>query len=142
LGVSPLRISRPGALWPVTLCKNPLCSGDKLLAHKTTRRQFIEGQLTRLKAQTGCQEILLFNEQDELCEGSYTNVFVEKNGQMLTPKLSCGLLPGILRKTMLASGEANEQILYIDDLLNADALYIGNCVRGLIQVELTDPDRQ
>ena len=56
---------------------------------------------------------------------------------MLTPPLSCGLLPGILREIMLESGEAVERVLCIDDLLDADALYIGNSVRGLMKAELT-----
>ena len=77
---SPLGISAPDAIWPVTMSKKNLSSSDKLLAHKTTRRDFIESELLRLKTKTGCHEILFFNERGELCEGSYTNVFVKKGG--------------------------------------------------------------
>ncbi len=138
----PLDICAPNALWPVTLGKNPLSSSDKLLAHKTTRRGFVESELARLQSETGCREVLFFNERDELCEGSYTNVFIEKGGHMFTPPLSCGLLPGILRQVMLANGQAVERILHINDVLEADAFYMGNSVRGLIKGALTGSARR
>ncbi len=142
VGANPLRISEPDAIWPVSLSKNPLSSTNTLLSHKTTRRDFVESELARLKAKTGCKEVLFFNERGELCEGSYTNVFVEKDGQIFTPSLSCGLLPGILREVMLANGQAVERVLYRADLLEAGAVYIGNSVRGLMKAELTNTARQ
>src|SRR3546814_9833273 len=43
-------------------------------------------------------EVLLLNERGEVCEGTITNLFVEaETGQFLTPALSSGLLPGVLR---------------------------------------------
>jgi len=135
-------VVNPDAPLPVTLSKNPLSSGDALLAHKTTRRGFIEGELRRLKADTSCAEVLFFNERGELCEGSYTNVFIRKDGQMLTPPLSCGLLPGVLRQALIVSGAVHEQILTLDDVRTADTIHIGNSVRGLIPARLTSDLRQ
>ncbi|MCF6275669.1 MAG: chorismate-binding protein, partial [Robiginitomaculum sp.] len=134
--ISTLQMANSEMAWPVTMSKNPVQSGDALLAHKTTRRQFIDGELGRLREKTECKEILLFNECGALCEGSYTNVFVVKDGQMLTPPVSCGLLPGILRQVLISSGQAKEHILGLDDVCAAEKIYIGNSVRGLIKVEL------
>ncbi len=142
MDAAPLHITRPDIVWPVAMSKNPVQSGDVLLAHKTTRRHFIDGELSRLKEKTECKEILLFNECGALCEGSYTNVFIVKDGQMLTPPVSSGLLPGILRRALIATGQAQEQVLVIEDLQNADEIYVGNSVRGLIRVNLTSPVRQ
>lgn len=137
-----LQLANPDDLLPVTLSKNPLSSADILLAHKTTRRDFIEGELSRLNTDTNCTEVLFFNERGELCEGSYTNVFIRKDGQMLTPPLSCGLLPGVLRQALIESGAVREQILTLDKVQNADEIYIGNSVRGLMPARLTSPARQ
>ena len=139
---SVLHIANPDEVWPVALSQNPLSSGDALLAHKTTRRGFIEAELSRLKAATKCKEVLFFNERGELCEGSYTNVFIRKGEQMLTPPVACGLLPGILRQALMESGVVRAQILTLDDVRNADEVYIGNSVRGLVRAHLTDTARQ
>ncbi|MCF6221580.1 MAG: aminodeoxychorismate synthase component I [Robiginitomaculum sp.] len=139
---STLQIENSEMAWPVAMSKNPVQSGDVLLAHKTTRRHFIDGELRRLKEKTECKEILLFNECGALCEGSYTNVFIVKDGQMLTPPVSCGLLPGILRQVLLRSGQAKEHILGLDDVRAAEKIYIGNSVRGLMEVKLVGMEPQ
>ncbi len=54
----------------------------------------------------------------------------------LTPPLSCGCLPGILRQEMLSNGKAKEQILFLRDLIAADKVFIGNSLRGLIAADL------
>jgi len=50
--------------------------------------------------------------------------------------VSCGLLPGVLRRQLLDSGRAVEHILHRSDLQNAACLYLGNGLRGLIPVTL------
>ncbi len=137
-----LHISNPAKAMPVTLSNSPLSSGNALLAHKTTRRDFIEAELLRLGDDTGCTEVLFFNEQGQVCEGSYTNVFISKDGKMFTPPITCGLLPGVLRQALLESGDVHEKILTQDDLRRADEIYIGNSVRGLMRARLTSPDKK
>ncbi len=108
-------------------------SGDVFLYHKTTRRQFFDGERTRLAAQTGCDEVLFENERGELTEGSITSLFVRRHGEdvLLTPPLAAGLLPGTLRAELLACGQAREAVLRRADLRAAEAIYLGNSVRGL-----------
>lgn len=135
----PLAFTAPEASWPIALCKNPLSSTDPLLAHKTTRRTFIDGERARIQALTGCKEVVFFNEKGELCEGSYTNVFVEIDGHLYTPPVSAGLLPGVLRRVLLAIDEVEARSLTLQDMLDADALFIGNSVRGLLRAHLDSP---
>ena len=107
-------------------------SRDRHRYHKTTRREVLDNERERLAAETGCDEVLFVNERGELTEGSYTNLFVEKGGWLLTPPLSCGLLDGTLRRELLETGEqVEERILYPHDLDEADAVWLGNSVRGL-----------
>ena len=134
--VAPLALCPPSEVWPVCIGKNRLNSNDPLLAHKTTRRAFIEKELARLRDLTGCKEVLFVNERGHLCEGSFTNLFVKRGGRLLTPPLACGLLPGVLRRVLLETGAARECMLTPDDLYQADRIYIGNSVRGLMPARL------
>ncbi len=105
---------------------------DVFLYHKTTRRELYDGEHARLTQHYSCDEVLFLNERGELAEGSRTNIFVKRGGMLLTPALSCGLLPGTLRAELLASGEATEAILYPSHLETADEVFLGNSVRGLV----------
>ena len=59
---------------------------------------------------------------------------VERDGQLLTPPVSSGALPGVLRAQLLASGCAREAVLYPADL--AQGFWLGNALRGLVPVRL------
>lgn len=104
--------------------------------HKTTNRHFYDDERERLKAQTGCHEVLFFNDRGELTEGSFTNVFIEKNGDLLTPPIRGGLLGGTLRQGLLNKGRCVEAVLTRDDLKAPNKLFLGNAVRGLFQASL------
>ena len=133
---SPLHFDAKDTQWDIALSKNRLKSRDRMLRHKTSQRQFYEAEHARIQQLTGCREVLFFNERDELCEGSFTNVFVVKDGNIATPALRSGLLPGVLRKTLLANGEVTAATLTRTDLQQADAIFVGNSVRGLVPARL------
>ena len=63
-------------------------------------------------------------------------MYVERRGVLLTPPLSCGLLPGVMRRHLLETGRAVEQILLREDLLEASAIFVSNALRGLVPVTL------
>jgi len=124
----------------ISISKNPLTYAVQETRYKTTDRDFYDGERERVKPLTGCDEVIFLNDEGELCEGTFTNLFIEKDGSLFTPKLSCGLLPGILREELLETGQVAEAFLKLDDLRNADSIYIGNSLRGLIKAELTSYD--
>lgn len=113
-------------------------SSDPLLFHKTTQRALYDSALAEAKS-AGADEAILVNERGELTEGSFTNIFIEKDGTLLTPALSSGLLPGTLRAELLATGKAEERVLTIDDLDAADRIFFGNSLRGLLPAEPLTP---
>mgnify|MGYP003318338263 FL=1 len=49
----------------------------------------------------GAQEVLLFNERDELTEAAACNVFIVDAGKILTPALDHHILPGVTRRLCL-----------------------------------------
>lgn len=119
-------------------------STDRFLFHKTTRRQFYDRTRERLMRESGCDEAVFVNEKGELTEGSYTNLFVERDGRLLTPPLACGLLNGTLRRALLADPDCaiEEAVLTPVDLESADRVYLGNSVRGLVRAEPVDAMRR
>jgi branched-subunit amino acid aminotransferase/4-amino-4-deoxychorismate lyase len=127
---APFVADPPEKIWRVALAPIRFDSRDPLLRHKTTRRALYEEAL----AASGADEVIFLNERDELCEGARTNLFVPREGLLLTPPLSSGLLPGVLRASLLAEGRARESLLRLADL---DAgLFLGNSLRGLLPARL------
>lgn len=107
-------------------------SGNVFLYHKTTIREFYDDEHARLSKAHGVDEVIFVNERGELTEGSRTNIFVERDGILLTPPVSSGLLSGTLRAELLQSGKAREEILTPRDLESTAAVFLGNSVRGLL----------
>ncbi len=116
----------------------PLDSGSLWLAHKTTNRAFYDVPRQHAHDERGLDELVFCNERGELTEGSFTNLFLEMQGRLLTPPLSSGLLPGTLRAELLAQGKVEERVLTLADLRSAEAIWLGNSVRGLVRAEMID----
>jgi para-aminobenzoate synthetase/4-amino-4-deoxychorismate lyase len=109
-------------------------SGDVFLRHKTTHRSFYDSELLRAR-QEGFDEVIFLNERGELTEGAISTLFVRRGGRLLTPPLACGVLPGVLRRHILATDPtAEECVLVPGDLHAADVVFLGNSVRGLRRV--------
>lgn len=118
-----------------------LQSSSVWLAHKTTNRAFYDSPRIKAHDEFGVDEVVFLNERGEVTEGSITNLFIERGGKLLTPALTSGLLPGTLRAELIETGKAQEAILTLADLQSADAIFLGNSVRGLIRAELFEPER-
>lgn len=114
----------------VALAPLPVASADIRLRHKTSDRAFYD----EARARSGAFEVLFVDPEGFVTEGSFTTIFVERGGCLLTPPLSRGLLPGILRQRLIEEGEAVEADLRAEDL--EQGLFIGNAVRGLIPAHI------
>lgn len=106
---------------------------SRYLYHKTTMRK-IYNDARDLATQLKLGEILFTNTRGEVTEGSVTNIFIQKDGMMFTPPLSCGVLNGTFRRFLLARGQVHERVLSREDIDTADKVFVGNSVRGLVQV--------
>ena len=87
----------------------------------------------------GFDEVILLNERDEVSECTSANLFVARDGEVRTPPLDSGCLPGITREILLelagsAGIAAREQPLRLADLYKADAVFITSTTRGLLPV--------
>ncbi|WP_254621069.1 aminodeoxychorismate synthase component I [Sphingomonas sp. CL5.1] len=110
----------------VALVPLPAAPTDFRLHHKTSARAFLD----RARMAAGSDEVAFVSPDGFLTEGSFTTIFVERGGTLVTPPLMRGLLPGILRAELLAAGRAVEGDLAPADL--SDGFFVGNALRGLM----------
>ena len=115
---------------PVTAPLRQICVGadDFRLRHKTSDRAFYTA------ARGDAFEVVLYDADGLITEGSFTNIFVKRDGKLLTPPLALGLLPGVLRAELIDREMAIEAELRAGDL--ADGFFIGNACRGLLAAKL------
>ena len=73
--------------------------------------------------------MVLWNERKEITECCTANLVLELSGELLTPPVSSGLLPGTYREYLLSRGVLTERTLTLDDLSNSSKIYLINAVR-------------
>jgi para-aminobenzoate synthetase / 4-amino-4-deoxychorismate lyase len=111
-------------------------TSNPFLYHKTTNRVFYD-EAYRQAVQEGHSDIIFLNERGEVTEGAISNIFIEKNNQLLTPSIHCGLLNGVCRQCILEDRpDVKEEVLPFKDLQEADRIYICNAIKGWRQVTL------
>lgn len=124
------------AFWRISISDHHLCSHDPWLGIKSSHRPVYDAARAALPA--GVNEVLLLNERDEVCEGTITSLFLQCDSGLVTPPLSCGVLPGVLRASLLASGKVREKVLSLKDL-SQGRIFMGNALRGMIPASFGDP---
>ncbi len=132
LDLSPL----PGPLPEPAVCavlRLPVDPGDWRLRHKTSDRGFYEDGL-KVGQDAGAHETLFLRDDDRLTEGCFTNLFAVRGDRLVTPPLGRGLLPGVLRRSLIEAGRAVEEDITLADL--EPGFFIGNALRGLMPARL------
>lgn len=97
----------------------------------------------RLAREAGADEAVFRNTRDQLCEGTWSNIFVHAGGRWLTPPLSSGCLPGVTRAIVLELAEAagiriDEIDFPMSELESADAAFLTSTLRELQSVRAID----
>ena len=120
----------PQAIMQVACVSRNASADDARLAHKTTDRAIYRDALKR----GGTYEVVMTDGDGFLTEGCFSSIFVERGDKLVTPPLVRGLLPGVLRRSLLEMGEAIEDDLKPRDL--EKGFFIGNAARGMVAASL------
>lgn len=88
----------------------------------------------RKAAQLGIDEPIFCNTKGELTEGAVSNLFFIKNGQLYTPPIEAGLLPGIVRAYVCHRYDVIEKAIYPDEIDGFDECFITNSLMGIMAV--------
>ena len=118
---------RPPRVQWLCVDREPVASTNAALFHKTTDRRRYE---ERAQRHPTADDVVLVNERSELTETTRANLAVRLQGQWCTPPLDCGLLPGIERARLIASGRLVERVITVEDLQRAEGAATLSSLRG------------
>lgn len=102
--------------------------------HKTLNRG--ENAWEKAQAQErGFDEVIFLNTGGEIAEGAVTNIFFVKEGGIFTPRVSCGLLNGILRQYVIKNYTVTETAIHYQALEKFTECFITNSLMGIMPVQ-------
>lgn len=118
----------------IILSERRINSRNKFQYFKTSNRKLYDSEYQYYKSK-GYFEVIYLNENDDVAEGSITNIFVKNGDVITTPSLQCGILPGIYRKYFIRTHpEIKEKRISLDELITADEIILTNSLRGVVKV--------
>ncbi len=156
LGLSPFKCPTPGvfiiadqiALYPEEMYANGMAViiaetvrvSPRMIPSSVKSLNYLNNILAKIEAiDAGVAEAIMLNEDGNVAECTGDNIFLVRDGALVTPPLSASVLPGITRGVVLelaaALGiEANEATVSPDDLLAADECFLTGTAAEVIAV--------
>ncbi|MBP2151709.1 aminotransferase class IV [Xanthobacter flavus] len=134
-GVLPRAEPKPTLVMTAAPLSPPLPPARLVIAQGTRRNDrsplahvkslnYLDGILARQEAaRRGVDDAILLNTRDGVAETSIANLFAVIDGVLVTPPLSEGVLPGVMRAEVIAAG-ASERPLTVDDIAAADEILL------------------
>jgi branched-chain amino acid aminotransferase len=120
---------------------------DALIPHAKASGQYLNSVLAKIEAsKAGYQEAILLDAQGFVCEGSGENIYATREGQLLTPPQTAGILDGINRKSILRIArdlgyDVCERNLARAELYLADEVFLSGTAAELVPVREIDDHR-
>jgi branched-chain amino acid aminotransferase len=116
--------------------------GTRAVGAKTSNYLSSVLALHEVKAR-GAHEAIVIGPHGEVVEGATSNIFMVRDGELLTPPIEAGILAGITRKTVIElAGSLGLTVLEANihpaDLYKADEVFITSTVREVIPVVKVD----
>lgn len=102
---------------------------------------YLDGILALMEAQaSGADEALMLNSQGALAEASAANLFLVLGGDLVTPRLEDGAMPGLVREKVIQAFGARQQRLSESDLFGADEAFLTNSlsIRAILRINNQD----
>lgn len=131
----------PESIWPdtalVITVSDPRNDKSILAGSKTTSYAQNAALLSVAKKQ-GAHEAIMPNTKGELCEGTGSNIFVVKDGQVMTPPLSGGCLGGITRALVIKWFDVKEVDLPMSVLKDVDEAFLTSSTRDIQPISNID----
>ena len=131
----------PESVWPdtaiVATVSDPRNDKSMLAGSKTTSYAQNAALLSIVRKQ-GAHEAIMPNTKGELCEGTGSNIFVVKDGQVMTPPLSGGCLGGITRALVIKWFDVKEVDLPMSVLRDVDEAFLTSSTRDIQPISKID----
>jgi branched-chain amino acid aminotransferase len=119
-------------------------SADSLIPQAKATGQYLNSVLAKIEAsKAGYQEAILLDDHGMVCEGSGENIFIVRDGRILTPPHTASILDGISRASILTIArdrgyEVVERDLTRSELILADEVFMSGTAAELVPVREVD----
>ncbi|HEY5190299.1 MAG TPA: branched-chain amino acid transaminase [Solirubrobacteraceae bacterium] len=119
-------------------------SHDSLIPHAKASGQYLNSVLAKIEAsKAGYQEAILLDVRGFVCEGSGENIYVVRDGQIVTPPHTAGILDGITRKSLMRiAGDLGHEMVERDlaraELYLAEEVFMSGTAAELVPVHEID----
>jgi branched-chain amino acid aminotransferase len=119
-------------------------SHDSLIPHSKASGQYLNSVLAKIEAtKAGYQEAILLDHHGFVCEGSGENIYAVRDGKIITPPHTAGILDGISRKSIIEIAqdhgyEVVERDLARAELYLADEVFLSGTAAELVPVREID----
>jgi branched-chain amino acid aminotransferase len=116
-----------------------MTSGLKTLAYVDAVAALLEAR------RAGADEALFLDTEGHCSEATASNLFIWSGAELVTPPLSCGVLPGITREAVVELARSEglpvvERAVELDELLSADEAFLTSSLRGVAPLVRIDTD--
>jgi branched-chain amino acid aminotransferase len=119
-------------------------SADSLIPHAKASGQYLNSVLAKIEShKAGYEEAILLDDAGHVCEGSGENLFVVRDGTIVTPPQTAGILDGINRRSVVQIArdlghEVVERDLARAELYLADEVFLTGTAAELVPVREID----
>ncbi|MGE5672525.1 MAG: branched-chain-amino-acid transaminase [Mycobacterium leprae] len=119
-------------------------TGVDSLSPQVKSLNYLNGIMAKISAITlGYPEVIMLNKEGYVCEGTGDNIFMVKNGKLVTPPTYLGVLPGITRATVMEAARsmgvpAEEGVFTLHDVYNADEMFLTGTAAEVVPVVMAD----
>ena len=118
----------------IRISESPIDKHNPFFYHKTTFRQIYD--VFKAEKET-CFDVLLWNDRQEVTEFTIGNIVVELDGELYTPPIACGVLPGTYRNFLIKENVIKERSILLSELGKCTNIWLINSVRGWVSVNMT-----
>jgi branched-chain amino acid aminotransferase len=119
-------------------------SSESLIPHAKATGQYLNSVLAKVEAsKAGYQEAILLDSRGFVCEGSGENIYVVRDGAIITPPQFAGILDGINRSAIMTIAsdlgyDVVERDLARAELVLADEVFFSGTAAELVPVREID----
>ena len=87
---------------------------------------------------SGFNDVLFYNEKNELLEASTSNIFGVRGGKLYTPPLSDSILPGTIRQLLIENMNVKEKEIPVSKIESFDYFFLTNSIAEIQPVKKID----
>jgi aminodeoxychorismate lyase len=129
----------PAVRWKLAFSSLRVATNDPLAHHKTCSRLLQVMAAVEARAR-GVDECLLLNTNQEVTEGSRSNVFWIQEGLVCTPPLATGILPGVTRDAVLQCCRTlglphRDRVINSQQIVEAEGVFLSLTSFGIVEAD-------